>query len=64
MCSTHGVPAVTELSPSELVLGLPRREEDMTNRTYPQGVPCWIDTQQPDVEAAASFYGSLFGWTL
>jgi uncharacterized protein len=35
----------------------------MSNRTYPQGVPCWIDTQQPDVEAAASFYGSLFGWT-
>jgi predicted enzyme related to lactoylglutathione lyase len=35
----------------------------MTNRTYPQGVPCWIDTQQPDVEAAASFYGGLFGWT-
>lgn len=35
----------------------------MTNRTYPQGVPCWIDTQQPDVDAATSFYGSLFGWT-
>ena len=24
----------------------------MTNRTYPQGVPCWVDTAQPDVEAA------------
>jgi hypothetical protein len=35
----------------------------MTNRTYPQGVPCWIDTQQPDVAAATSFYGSLFGWS-
>lgn len=32
-------------------------------RTYPQGVPCWIDTEQPDVEAATEFYGGLFGWT-
>lgn len=32
-------------------------------RTYPQGVPCWIDTEQPDVDAAAAFYGGLFGWT-
>jgi len=31
-------------------------------RTYPQGVPCWIDTEQPDPEAAARFYGELFGW--
>jgi len=29
---------------------------------YP-GVPCWIDTGQPDPEAATKFYGSLFGWT-
>ena len=35
----------------------------MNQRTYPQGVPCWIDTEQPDVEAAAEFYGGLFGWT-
>lgn len=35
----------------------------MSQRTYPQGVPCWIDTEQPDVEAAAAFYGGLFGWT-
>jgi predicted enzyme related to lactoylglutathione lyase len=35
----------------------------MNQRTYPQGVPCWIDTEQPDVEAAAAFYGGLFGWT-
>lgn len=32
-------------------------------RTYPHGVPCWIDTQQPDPEAACRFYGDLFGWT-
>ncbi|MDK1359870.1 VOC family protein [Arthrobacter sp. zg-Y1219] len=31
-------------------------------RTYPEGVPSWIDTEQPDVDAAADFYGELFGW--
>jgi predicted enzyme related to lactoylglutathione lyase len=34
-----------------------------TQRTYPQGVPCWIDTEQPDIEAAAEFYAGLFGWS-
>ena len=34
----------------------------MTERTYPDGVPCWVDTVQPDVGAAVSFYGALFGW--
>jgi predicted enzyme related to lactoylglutathione lyase len=29
---------------------------------YP-GVPCWVDTGQPDPDAARKFYGSLFGWT-
>jgi predicted enzyme related to lactoylglutathione lyase len=29
---------------------------------YPAGVPCWIDTAQPDPDAAAAFYGGLFGW--
>jgi predicted enzyme related to lactoylglutathione lyase len=29
---------------------------------YPPGVPCWIDTSQPDPAAAIEFYGSLFGW--
>jgi uncharacterized protein len=29
---------------------------------YPPGVPCWVDTTQPDPEAAADFYGGLFGW--
>jgi predicted enzyme related to lactoylglutathione lyase len=29
---------------------------------YPPGVPCWVDTQQPDLEAAIAFYGDLFGW--
>jgi uncharacterized protein len=29
---------------------------------YPPGVPCWVDTSQPDPEAAVEFYGGLFGW--
>jgi uncharacterized protein len=35
----------------------------MTKRTYPPGVPCWIDTEQSDVDAAIEFYGAIFGWT-
>jgi predicted enzyme related to lactoylglutathione lyase len=35
---------------------LPERTE------YPPGVPCWVDTEQPDPQAAADFYGGLFGW--
>ncbi|MFI1409792.1 VOC family protein [Streptomyces sp. NPDC020707] len=30
---------------------------------FPEGVPCWIDAQLPDVEAGKRFYGGLFGWT-
>jgi predicted enzyme related to lactoylglutathione lyase len=29
---------------------------------YIAGVPCAVDTSQPDPEAAVSFYGGLFGW--
>jgi uncharacterized protein len=29
---------------------------------YIPGVPCWIDTSQPDPEAAVDFYSGLFGW--
>jgi uncharacterized protein len=29
---------------------------------YIAGVPCWVDTNQPDPDAAAEFYGTLFGW--
>jgi predicted enzyme related to lactoylglutathione lyase len=29
---------------------------------YIPGVPCWVDTSQPDPEAAVTFYGELFGW--
>ena len=31
---------------------------------YIPGVPCWVDTSQPDPEAAAEFYRGLFGWEL
>ncbi|MGV0745253.1 VOC family protein [Mycolicibacterium sp. XJ870] len=31
-------------------------------RTYPHGVPCWVDTAQQDPAAAQEFYGQLFGW--
>jgi uncharacterized protein len=29
---------------------------------YIPGVPCWIDSTQPDPDAAVAFYGGLFGW--
>jgi len=31
---------------------------------YIPGVPCWVDTSQPDPEAAVAFYSGLFGWQL
>jgi predicted enzyme related to lactoylglutathione lyase len=40
-------------------------EEKLMNepRTYPEGVTCWVDIEEADVEEAARFYGVLFGWT-
>jgi predicted enzyme related to lactoylglutathione lyase len=29
---------------------------------YPAGVPCWVETLQPDAWAALGFYGPLLGW--
>ena len=29
---------------------------------YPPGVPCWVDTAQPDPNAAVGFYRGVFGW--
>jgi len=29
---------------------------------YPAGVPCWVETFQPDPRAALGFYGAVFGW--
>jgi uncharacterized protein len=35
----------------------------MSERThYPAGVPCWVETLQPDPDAATRFYSELFGW--
>ena len=37
----------------------------MSERTsYAPGTPCWIDLGTPDQDAAAAFYGSLFGWSV
>ena len=30
--------------------------------TYPPGVPCWVDTTQPDPDTAVRFYEGLMGW--
>ena len=29
---------------------------------YIPGVPCWVDTSQPDPERTLPFYSGLFGW--
>ena len=29
---------------------------------YPAGVPCWVETLQPDPRAAAAFYAGVLGW--
>src|SRR4051812_13075699 len=37
----------------------------MPERTrYIPGVPCCVDTNQPDPVAAAEFYADLFGWVV
>lgn len=43
---------------------MPETEEAavLLREGYPPGVPCWVDTSQPDPWAAVSFYGKLFGW--
>ncbi|HEX5730598.1 VOC family protein [Microbacterium sp.] len=35
---------------------------DEAKRTYPPGVPCWVDVEQPDLRAGTEFYGALFDW--
>ncbi|TNM64644.1 VOC family protein [Streptomyces sp. NP160] len=32
-------------------------------RTYPQGVPCWVDLEVADLDAAQAFYAGLLGWS-
>jgi uncharacterized protein len=37
----------------------------MSERTsYAPGIPCWADLGTPDIDAAVSFYGGLFGWSI
>jgi uncharacterized protein len=37
----------------------------MSERTsYEPGTPCWIDLGTPDQDAAAEFYGAIFGWSV
>ncbi|MEU9334025.1 VOC family protein [Streptomyces sp. NPDC048290] len=36
---------------------------ESADREYPEGVPCWVDAQLPDVAAGRRFYGALFGWS-
>jgi predicted enzyme related to lactoylglutathione lyase len=35
-----------------------------TRSEYPAGVPCWVETLQPDPRAALDFYGPLLCWEL
>jgi uncharacterized protein len=37
-------------------MNMPERDQ------YIPGVPCWVDTSQPEPRAALSFYRDLFGW--
>jgi uncharacterized protein len=41
----------------------PTEGDRMSERdAYEPGVPCWVTTLQPDPDAAAGFYGAVFGW--
>ncbi|MCX5323052.1 VOC family protein [Streptomyces sp. NBC_00120] len=35
----------------------------MLSTTYVPGAPNWLDLGVPDMDAAAAFYGGVFGWT-
>jgi predicted enzyme related to lactoylglutathione lyase len=35
-----------------------------TPRTYPHGVPCWIELETPEMDGSLAFYEALFGWAL
>jgi len=38
-------------------------DDGQVPRTYPYGVPCWIDLEVHDLRAAQAFYRGLFGWS-
>ncbi|HEY0381017.1 MAG TPA: VOC family protein [Candidatus Elarobacter sp.] len=33
-------------------------------KTYPAGVPCWVEVLAPDPRAAVDFYRGVFGWEI
>jgi predicted enzyme related to lactoylglutathione lyase len=35
---------------------------ELEPRWCQDGVPCWVDTLQPDPDSAVGFYAELFGW--
>jgi uncharacterized protein len=41
-----------------------RTGESMTQDRYSYGTPCRVETWQADIQAAAAFYRSLFGWEI
>ena len=37
-------------------------DQVILRESYPEGVPCWVDSGRVDSTAARDFYGGLFGW--
>jgi predicted enzyme related to lactoylglutathione lyase len=37
-------------------------DADDLRTKYIPGVPCWVDTSQPDVDGAVAFYEAVLGW--
>src|SRR3954451_7046537 len=56
-------PPASKEKPEELSVRRPSVIVMSQARTYPAGVPSWIDVEVGDVGAAQAFYGGLFGWT-
>src|SRR5919202_6827550 len=36
----------------------------VARKSYPAGVPCWVDIAHGDVRAAITFYAGLFDWQI
>jgi predicted enzyme related to lactoylglutathione lyase len=55
--------AMIRSSASDRAVNPPTEESAMSDQDrYIPGVPCWADATHPDPDAAAAFYGDLFGW--
>jgi predicted enzyme related to lactoylglutathione lyase len=64
-------PTLGDVDSAQALAGLPGGQEGPQGRVveamsqrdgYGPGVPCWVDTWQPDLDAAVAFYARLFGW--